>query len=88
MIVDTNRTLPLTLNVFRDKLTETIILCSENKFKRHRTSYGIFIPVKELDNGRLCPHSILDKLGKSNRRYTVHEVPNWQKTFEILKNIK
>ena len=28
------------------------------------------------------------KLGKSNRRYTVHEVPNWQKTFEILKNIK
>lgn len=64
VIVDTNRTLPLTLNVFRDKLTETIILCSENKFKRHRTSYGTFIPVKELDNGKLCPRSILNKLGE------------------------
>ena len=28
------------------------------------------------------------KTGKSNRRYVVHDVPNWQKTFEILKTIK
>jgi len=64
VVVDTNRTLPLTLNVFRDKLTETIVLCTEEKFKRHRTSYGTFIPVKELKNGKLCPISILNKLGE------------------------
>ena len=28
------------------------------------------------------------KLGKSNRRYVVHDVSGWKKTFEILKNIK
>lgn len=64
VIVDSNRTLPLTLNVFRDKLSETIVLCSENRFKRHRTSYGTFIPVKELDNGQLCPKSMLYKLAE------------------------
>ena len=63
VIVDTNRTLPLNLNVFRDKFAETIVLCSENRFKRHRTSYGTFIPVKENENGQLCPKSMLLKLG-------------------------
>ena len=64
VIVDSNRTLPLNLNVFRDKLADTFILCSEKKFKRHRTSFGTFIPVKEDGNGLLNPKSILERLGE------------------------
>jgi diaminohydroxyphosphoribosylaminopyrimidine deaminase/5-amino-6-(5-phosphoribosylamino)uracil reductase len=63
VIVDTNRTLPLNLNVFRDKIAETFILCSNDKFNKHRTSFGTFIPVDENDNGLLSPHSILKEIG-------------------------
>ena len=64
IIVDTNRTLPLNLNVFRDKLSDTLILCTEKKFRRHRTSFGTFIPVLESKNGQLEPKSILESIGK------------------------
>ena len=39
IILDTNRKLPLDLNVFRDQLAETIVLCSKDKFSNSRTSF-------------------------------------------------
>jgi diaminohydroxyphosphoribosylaminopyrimidine deaminase / 5-amino-6-(5-phosphoribosylamino)uracil reductase len=63
VIIDTNRTIPLNLNVFRDKKAETFILCSNKKFDRHRTSFGTFIPVDENEFGLLSPKSILKGLG-------------------------
>ena len=63
VIIDTNRTIPLNLNVFRDKKAETFILCSNKKFNRHRTSFGTFIPVDENEDGLLSPKSILRGLG-------------------------
>lgn len=63
VVLDTHRTLPLTLNLFRDGKADTIILCSALNFKRHRTSYGTFIPVKQLEMGLLDPHSVLEVLG-------------------------
>ena len=63
VVLDTHRTLPLTLDVFRDGKADTLILCSELNFKRHRTSYGTFIPVKEIGNRMLDPFSVLEVLG-------------------------
>jgi len=64
IILDTNRTLPLNLNIFRDNYADTFILCTEKKFQKHRTSFGTFIPVKEDPNEKLNPKSVLECLGK------------------------
>jgi len=52
IILDTNRKLPLDLNVFRDQLAETIVLCSKDKFSNSRTSFCKYIAVQE-QNGKL-----------------------------------
>ena len=63
VIVDTNRKLPLTLNVFRDGAAETIILCSQNNFLQSRTSFCKYLPVKE-ENNKLSTDHILLVLGQ------------------------
>lgn len=63
VIVDTNRKLPLTLNIFRDQVAETIVLCSQNNFSPSRTSFCKYIPVKE-ENGKLSTDHILLSLGQ------------------------
>ncbi len=63
VIVDTNRKLPLTLNIFRDEAAETIVLCSQNNFSRSRTSFCTYIPVKE-ENDKLSADHILLTLGQ------------------------
>ena len=60
VIVDTNRTLPIDLNVYSDNEAETIVVCSKEKFDRNKTLNCRFIPVKEV-NGRI---DILDMLLK------------------------
>ncbi len=64
IVVDTNRKLPLTLNIFRDHQAETKVLCSDALFERSRTTFCEFIPVPEMDNGQLDPLAILDSLSK------------------------
>ena len=64
IVVDTNRKLPLTLNIFRDHQAETKVLCSDARFERSRTSFCDFIPIKEGDDGQLEPGAILDTLAK------------------------
>jgi diaminohydroxyphosphoribosylaminopyrimidine deaminase/5-amino-6-(5-phosphoribosylamino)uracil reductase len=61
VVVDTNRTLPLDLDIFNDNNAETIILCSEERFKASETSFCKFIPIKEI-NGILDPKHILQVL--------------------------
>ena len=63
IILDTNRKLPLDLNVFRDQLAETIVLCSRDKFSNSRTSFCKYIAVKE-DNEKLCMHDSLIAIAK------------------------
>ncbi len=60
IIVDTNRRLPLDLNVYSDNEAETIVICSKEKFDRNKTLNCRFIPVKEVE-GRI---DILDMLLK------------------------
>ena len=62
IIVDTNRSLPLTLKIFNDKISKTYILCSDEKFENNKTSFCTFLSVKEINN-QLCPEGILDVLG-------------------------
>ena len=58
IILDTNRTLPLSLNIFQDKKAETIVLCSENRFTQSKTHFCNYLPVKEVNN-KLSPlHSL------------------------------
>ena len=64
VILDTNRKLPLTLNIFNDNAAETIILCSNKNFEKTSTSFAKFIPVNEDDCGQLSLDSILDTLAK------------------------
>ncbi len=64
IILDTQRKLPLSLNVFNDNEAETIILCSNKNFKKSSTSFAKFIPVNEDEFGQLSIYSILDKLAK------------------------
>ncbi|SVE60874.1 uncharacterized protein METZ01_LOCUS513728, partial [marine metagenome] len=61
VILDTNRTLPLSLNIFQDKKAETIVLCSKTRFHRSETPACQFIPVKE-ENGKLVPKHVLKTL--------------------------
>ena len=62
IVLDTNRKLPLTLNIFNDANADTLIMCSENRFENNKTSFCKFIGVKEK-NGLLDPLDILVKLG-------------------------
>ena len=63
IILDTNRTLPLNLNIFQDHEAETIVFCSANRFNRSRTHACQYIPVKE-ENGKLSIKHILKSLGE------------------------
>ena len=63
IILDTNRKLPLNLNIFQDQKAKTIVLCSENRFSRTRTNSCQYIPVKEI-NGKLSIEHILISLAK------------------------
>ena len=60
VILDTNRTLPLSLDVFQDKKSKTFVLCSEKRFTRSQTHFCKYLPVKE-ENGKLSPVHILQK---------------------------
>jgi diaminohydroxyphosphoribosylaminopyrimidine deaminase/5-amino-6-(5-phosphoribosylamino)uracil reductase len=62
IIVDTNRKLPLTLKVFRDHRAQTLVLCSNARFERSRTSFCDYVPVTEDEDGQLEPYSILSAL--------------------------
>ena len=63
VIVDTNRKLPLTLNVFTDYKADTIVLCSDNKFENNKTSFAKYLSIKENNDGNLCPENMLNVLG-------------------------
>jgi len=63
IILDTNRQLPLTLNIFNDKNAKTYIMCSENRFEDNKTSFCKFISTKEKGS-MLDPFDILKKLGE------------------------
>ena len=63
IVTDTHCTLPLTLHLFQDGEAETIILCSEQKFKQNQTAFYKYIPIKE-ENGYLSPEHILQVLGE------------------------
>tara|TARA_Y100001968_G_C19437784_1_gene760777 strand:+ start:1325 stop:2398 length:1074 start_codon:yes stop_codon:yes gene_type:complete len=62
VLLDTNRQLPLNLNIFRDGASETLVICSQNKFLKSRTSFCKYIPVKE-ENNRLALDHVLLALG-------------------------
>ena len=63
IIVDTNRSLPLTLNIFNDRLAKTIVLCSKNNFIDSKTSFCKYFGVNET-NGLLDPLGMLETIGK------------------------
>lgn len=58
VILDSNRTLPLSLEIFNDKKAENIVFCSANRFTQSQTYFCKYIPVKEKNN-RLSPLHIL-----------------------------
>jgi len=64
VIVDTNRKLPLTLNVFTDYKAPSIVLCSDAKFENNETSFAKYLSVKENNDGNLCPENMLNILAK------------------------
>lgn len=61
IILDTNRTLPITLDMFNDNAAETIVICSSKKFKDNSTSFCKYWKAKEVD-GMLDVHDVLDQL--------------------------
>ena len=63
VILDTNRTLPLNLNIFKDKKAETLIVCSDKKFKNNRTAICEYLACKENSDGLLDVQDILKNLG-------------------------
>ena len=63
VILDTNRQLPLTLNIFNDKNAKTFIMCSGKRFESNKTTFCKFISTKE-SNAMLDPYDVLRKLGK------------------------
>ena len=63
IVLDTNRQLSLSLNIFNDKNADTYILCSKNRFENNKTSFCKFIGIKEKE-GFLDPYDILKKLGQ------------------------
>jgi len=63
IILDTNRTLPLNLKVFKDKKSKTIVVCSNKLFNDSNTSSCEYISVNEK-NGKLDLHHLLNRLGE------------------------
>jgi len=63
VIMDTNRTLPLTLNLFNDKKADTYVLCSDKRFTQTQTHFCKYLPVKE-ENKKLSPVHALKTLAK------------------------
>ena len=61
VVLDTNRTLPIDLNLYCDNEAETIIMCSQKKFNKNKALNCRFIPVKEID-GKLDLRDVLIKL--------------------------
>ncbi|MBC8257001.1 MAG: bifunctional diaminohydroxyphosphoribosylaminopyrimidine deaminase/5-amino-6-(5-phosphoribosylamino)uracil reductase RibD [Candidatus Marinimicrobia bacterium] len=61
VIMDTNRKLPLTLNLFNDKKADTIVLCSDRRFTLTSTHFCKYLPVKEEKN-KLSPIHALKTL--------------------------
>ena len=64
VVLDTNRKLPLTLNIFNDNKADTIILCSKINFDKSSTSFAKYVPIEEDESGKLCIDNILEILGK------------------------
>jgi len=62
IIIDTNRLLPLDLNIFNDNSAETIILCSKIKFEDNQTSFCKYLAIEE-ENNLLDLNSMLDIIG-------------------------
>ena len=52
IVVDTNRTLPLDLNLYSDNQAETLVMCSDKLFDKNKAHNCRFIPVKDV-NGEL-----------------------------------
>ena len=63
IVVDTNRTLPYSLNLFNDRKSETIVLCSNKKFQDNKTSHCQYLAIEESKN-KLEPKAILIRLGE------------------------
>ena len=63
IILDTNRTLPLNLKVFKNQKSKTIIVCSNKLFNDSNTSSCEYISVNEI-NGKLDLNHILNRLGE------------------------
>ena len=63
VVMDTNRTLPLTLKIFNDKKANTIVLCSEKRFNNSSTNFCQYLAVKEEDN-KISPVHALQMLAK------------------------
>jgi len=58
VVLDTNRQLPLNINLFRDGQSETLVLCSQRNFLKSRTSFCKYIPIKE-ESGMLSLDHVL-----------------------------
>ena len=63
IVLDTNRTLPFSLNIFQDQKSETIVLCSAYRFNRSSTHACQYIPVVEED-GKLSMSEVFKSLAK------------------------
>ncbi len=63
VILDTNRTLPLSLKIFNDRKADTIVLCSDKRFTQTHTHFCKYLPVKEEHN-KLSPVHALKTLAK------------------------
>ena len=61
VVLDTNRTLPIDLNLYCDNEAETIVMCSQEKFNKNKALNCRFIPVREVD-GKLDLEDVLVKL--------------------------
>ena len=58
VILDTNRTLPLSLNIFNDRNADTIVLCSDQRFTPTHTHFCQYLPVKEENNKLSSVHAL------------------------------
>ena len=63
VILDTNRTLPLSLTIFNDRVADTIVLCSDKRFAPTDTHFCQYLPVKE-ENNKISPVHALKTLAK------------------------
>ena len=63
VILDTNRVLPLDLNIFTDKDAKTIVICSNERFTNTRVSHREYLVCNEDTNGLLDTSMILEILG-------------------------